>query len=166
MNVVLLPLPLLLPVPIHPPPLPPLLPLLPPNFFLLYLPFSSPLIPPSLSSLLPLLPPSLSSLPSSPRSPPLLPPSLSSQLLSPPNFSLLPLHPPASPINPPPSSLLLPKIEGMTCSSCVHMIERTLLSTTGVEKAVIALATSKGHIEFDPTILGPRDVIEVIEVCW
>lgn len=52
----------------------------------------------------------------------------------------------------------------MTCSSCVHLIERTLLSNKGVEKAVVALATSRGHVEFDPTVLGPRDVIKMIEV--
>lgn len=44
------------------------------------------------------------------------------------------------------------------------MIERTLLSNKGVEKAVVALATSRGHVEFDPTVLGPRDVIKMIEV--
>lgn len=52
----------------------------------------------------------------------------------------------------------------MTCSSCVHLIERTLLSNKGVEKAVIALATCKGHVEFDPTVLGPRDIINIVEV--
>ena len=44
------------------------------------------------------------------------------------------------------------------------MIERTLLSNKGVEKAVVALTTSRGHVEFDPTALGPRDVIKMIEV--
>ncbi len=57
------------------------------------------------------------------------------------------------------------QIEGMTCSSCVHMIERTLLSQVGVEKAVVALSTSRGHVEFDPTILGPRDVVQIVKVC-
>ena len=52
----------------------------------------------------------------------------------------------------------------MTCSSCVHLIERTLLSTGGVEKATVALTTNKCHVEFDPTVLGPRDIIEIIEV--
>ena len=52
----------------------------------------------------------------------------------------------------------------MTCSSCVHLIEKTLLNNKGVEKAVVALATSRGHVEFDPTVLGPRDVIKMIEV--
>jgi copper chaperone CopZ len=44
------------------------------------------------------------------------------------------------------------------------LIERALLSNKGVEKAVVALATSRGHVEFDPTVLGPRDVIKMIEV--
>ena len=52
----------------------------------------------------------------------------------------------------------------MTCSSCVHLIERALLSKPGVEKAEVALATSRGRVEFDPTILGPRDIIGIIEV--
>ncbi len=56
------------------------------------------------------------------------------------------------------------QIEGMTCSSCVHMIERTLLSQVGVEKAVVALSTSRGNVEFDPTILGPRDVVQIVKV--
>ncbi len=52
----------------------------------------------------------------------------------------------------------------MTCSSCVHMIERTLLGTNGIGKAVVALSTNRGRIEFDPTILGPRDVIQIVKV--
>lgn len=56
------------------------------------------------------------------------------------------------------------QIEGMTCASCVHMIERTLMGVDGVTKAVVALSTNKGRIEFDPTKLGPRDIIQVIEV--
>ena len=52
----------------------------------------------------------------------------------------------------------------MTCSSCVHLIERTLLSTEGVEEALVALTTNKAHVEFDPAIIGPRDIISTIEV--
>lgn len=44
------------------------------------------------------------------------------------------------------------------------MIERTLMSQVGVEKAVVALSTSRGHVEFDPTILGPRDVVQIVKV--
>ncbi len=52
----------------------------------------------------------------------------------------------------------------MTCASCVHTIERTLLGVNGVTKAVVALSTNKGRVEFDPAVLGPRDIIKVIEV--
>ena len=34
----------------------------------------------------------------------------------------------------------------------------------GVTKAVVALSTNTAHIEFDPNVLGPRDVIKMIEV--
>ena len=44
------------------------------------------------------------------------------------------------------------------------MIERTLISTAGVEKAVVTLATNRGHVEFDPTVLGARDIIRIVEV--
>ena len=39
------------------------------------------------------------------------------------------------------------------------------MGTEGVQKAVVALATSKGHVEFDPKFIGPRDVINIVEVC-
>ena len=52
----------------------------------------------------------------------------------------------------------------MSCSSCVHLIERTLISTAGVEQAVVTLATNSGHVEFDPATLGPRDIIKIVEV--
>ncbi len=52
----------------------------------------------------------------------------------------------------------------MTCSSCVHLIERTLSNTAGVDKATVALTTNKCHVEFDPTMIGPRDIIEIIKV--
>lgn len=44
------------------------------------------------------------------------------------------------------------------------MIERVLNGTTGVEKAVVTLATNRGHVEFDPAILGARDIIRIVEV--
>ena len=53
----------------------------------------------------------------------------------------------------------------MTCSSCVRNIERTVLKVEGVKRAVVALATNKAEVEFDPSILGPRDIISVVEVC-
>lgn len=52
----------------------------------------------------------------------------------------------------------------MTCSSCVHLIERTLTQTPGIEKAVVTLATGRGNIDFDPGVIGPRDIIKIVEV--
>ncbi|NWU26569.1 ATP7B ATPase, partial [Dyaphorophyia castanea] len=53
-------------------------------------------------------------------------------------------------------------ITGMTCASCVHNIESKLMRTNGIFSASVALATSKAHIQFDPEIIGPRDIIKVI----
>ncbi|KAK0683273.1 ATP7B ATPase, partial [Pygoscelis papua] len=55
-------------------------------------------------------------------------------------------------------------ITGMTCASCVHNIESKLLRTNGIFYASVALATCKAHIQFDPEITGPRDIIKIIEV--
>lgn len=52
----------------------------------------------------------------------------------------------------------------MTCASCVHNIESKLMRTNGIFYASVALATCKAHIQFDPEIIGPRDIIKIIEV--
>ncbi|NXS93378.1 ATP7B ATPase, partial [Jacana jacana] len=54
-------------------------------------------------------------------------------------------------------------ITGMTCASCVHSIESKLMRTNGIFYASVALATCKAHIQFDPEITGPRDIIKIIE---
>ncbi|KAM9319864.1 copper-transporting ATPase 2 [Gastrophryne carolinensis] len=54
-------------------------------------------------------------------------------------------------------------ITGMTCASCVHTIESRILRTPGVLQASVALATSKAQVKFDPEVVGPRDIIQVIE---
>jgi Cu+-exporting ATPase len=56
-------------------------------------------------------------------------------------------------------------VTGMTCSSCVHLIERTLMSTDGVERAMVALTTNRATVEFDPSVIGPRDIIATIDGC-
>ena len=38
------------------------------------------------------------------------------------------------------------------------------MGVDGVTKAVVALSTNTAHIEFDPNVLGPRDIIKIIEV--
>uniref|UniRef100_A0A4W3JDK4 P-type Cu(+) transporter n=1 Tax=Callorhinchus milii TaxID=7868 RepID=A0A4W3JDK4_CALMI len=53
-------------------------------------------------------------------------------------------------------------VRGMTCASCVHNIESTLMKTKGILYTSVALATNKAHIKFDPESIGPRDVIKCI----
>ena len=53
-------------------------------------------------------------------------------------------------------------IKGMTCSSCVHLIESSLLKMPGVNSASVALSTEKGKVSYDPNTLGTRDVVEAI----
>lgn len=52
----------------------------------------------------------------------------------------------------------------MTCSSCVHLIESTLLKKKGIVSANVALATSKGVFEFNNETTGARNIIQFIEV--
>lgn len=54
-------------------------------------------------------------------------------------------------------------ITGMTCSSCVHLIESNLLRRPGILEASVALATSSGKFRYDAEVTGPRDIIEAIE---
>ena len=58
------------------------------------------------------------------------------------------------------------QVSGMTCSSCVSHIERTLTSNSGVNSAIVVLATGKAVVEFDPNKIGPRDIINIINVCF
>merc|ERR1719319_1432349 len=53
-------------------------------------------------------------------------------------------------------------IKGMTCSSCVHLIESSLLKMPGISAASVALSTEKGKVSFDPSSMGPRDVVEAV----
>uniref|UniRef100_A0A3P9H320 P-type Cu(+) transporter n=1 Tax=Oryzias latipes TaxID=8090 RepID=A0A3P9H320_ORYLA len=54
-------------------------------------------------------------------------------------------------------------IRGMTCASCVHKIESSLMKEKGIDYASVALATNKAHVKFDSEVLGPRDIIKLIE---
>ncbi|KAJ8015044.1 hypothetical protein DPEC_G00022050 [Dallia pectoralis] len=54
-------------------------------------------------------------------------------------------------------------VRGMTCASCVHKIESSLMKEKGIVYASVALATNKAHVKYDPEVTGPRDVIKHIE---
>lgn len=56
------------------------------------------------------------------------------------------------------------QITGMTCASCVHLIESHLMKEKGVLSAKVALATNKGKFEYNPEYIGPRTIIEIIQV--
>eukprot|EP00127_Corallochytrium_limacisporum_P001707 Clim_evm44s77 gene=Clim_evmTU44s77 len=53
-------------------------------------------------------------------------------------------------------------IKGMTCSSCVHLIESQLMKKNGMTEVKVALPTEKAFIRFDPKVLGARDCIDMI----
>lgn len=54
-------------------------------------------------------------------------------------------------------------VRGMTCGSCVHKIESSLMREKGIIYASVALATNKAHIKYDSEIIGPRDIIKLVE---
>ncbi|XP_062910479.1 copper-transporting ATPase 2-like isoform X3 [Mobula hypostoma] len=54
-------------------------------------------------------------------------------------------------------------VTGMTCASCVHNIESNLSRVDGILYVSVVLATSKAYIQLDPELLGPRDVIRIIQ---
>ncbi|CAK7312872.1 Copper-transporting ATPase 1 [Vulpes lagopus] len=54
-------------------------------------------------------------------------------------------------------------VRGMTCASCVHKIESILTKHRGIFYCSVALATNKAHIKYDPEIIGPRDIIHMVE---
>ncbi|XP_015901007.3 copper-transporting ATPase RAN1 isoform X2 [Ziziphus jujuba] len=54
-------------------------------------------------------------------------------------------------------------IGGMTCAACVNSVEGILGNLPGVKKAVVALATSLGEVEYDPIMISKDDIVNAIE---
>ncbi|XP_057971296.1 copper-transporting ATPase RAN1 [Malania oleifera] len=54
-------------------------------------------------------------------------------------------------------------IGGMTCAACVNSVEGILGKLPGVKRAVVALATSLGQVEYDPTVISKDGIINAIE---
>ncbi|MFW9924056.1 MAG: heavy metal translocating P-type ATPase [Candidatus Thorarchaeota archaeon] len=54
-------------------------------------------------------------------------------------------------------------VTGMTCAACSSAVERSLSRTTGVDSAVVSLATNDAVIIFDPNLAQETDLIVAIE---
>ncbi|KAK6022601.1 heavy metal-associated domain protein, partial [Ostertagia ostertagi] len=54
-------------------------------------------------------------------------------------------------------------IGGLNSEADVNRIESHVISKTGVEGCNVSLATSLATVEFSPSVIGPRDLISLIE---
>ncbi|XP_010481705.1 PREDICTED: copper-transporting ATPase RAN1-like isoform X2 [Camelina sativa] len=54
-------------------------------------------------------------------------------------------------------------IGGMTCAACVNSVEGILRDLPGVKRAVVALATSLGEVEYDPNVINKDEIVTAIE---
>ncbi|KAI8583150.1 hypothetical protein K450DRAFT_224457 [Umbelopsis ramanniana AG] len=54
-------------------------------------------------------------------------------------------------------------VTGMTCSSCVSNIEKTLLRHDGINKAQVNLLAKSAFISHNPSKIGSRDLVNIIE---
>ncbi|KAL0575966.1 Cu(2+)-transporting P-type ATPase [Marasmius crinis-equi] len=55
------------------------------------------------------------------------------------------------------------RIYGMTCSSCTNTVESGLAAVPGIISVAVSLATETAHIQFDRTLIGPREMVSRIE---
>ncbi|KAF0909117.1 hypothetical protein E2562_031623 [Oryza meyeriana var. granulata] len=55
------------------------------------------------------------------------------------------------------------RIGGMTCAACVNSVEGILKKLPGVKRAVVALATSLGEVEYDPSVISKDEIVQAIE---
>ncbi|TPX67403.1 hypothetical protein SpCBS45565_g03823 [Spizellomyces sp. 'palustris'] len=54
-------------------------------------------------------------------------------------------------------------VGGMTCASCISAIETNLNRKPGIQEVTVNLITGQASIKHDPTIIGPRDLISLVE---
>ncbi|UJR35789.1 hypothetical protein I4U23_028537 [Adineta vaga] len=53
-------------------------------------------------------------------------------------------------------------IENMTCSSCVDKIQNHMSKIPGITSVNVVLLTNRGRIQYDSSIIGPRDILKHI----
>src|SRR5512143_3579716 len=54
-------------------------------------------------------------------------------------------------------------ITGMYCANCVTTIERNLKKVSGVQAAVVNLASERATVQFDPAIAGLPDMVARVQ---
>ena len=69
----------------------------------------------------------------------------------------------AAPIPPIREDLVQLRIYGMTCSSCTGTVEAGLSTMPGVISVSVSLAAETCAVNFDRTLIGPREMVERIE---
>lgn len=52
----------------------------------------------------------------------------------------------------------------MTCASCVNKIENNLKKLPGILSASVVLLTNRGRIQYDSSVIGPRDILKYLTV--
>lgn len=52
----------------------------------------------------------------------------------------------------------------MTCASCVNKIESYLSKISGIMSVNVVLLTNRGRIQYDASLIGPRDILDHITV--
>jgi copper chaperone CopZ len=55
------------------------------------------------------------------------------------------------------------EVEGMTCSLCAPMVEKTLSSTKGVKKVHVDFDKKEAHVEYDDGVVKPEELIKAID---
>ena len=55
-------------------------------------------------------------------------------------------------------------IGGMNSANCARRIESHVMALRGIESCTVTLPTNTAVVEFVPAGVGPRDIIELIEV--
>ncbi len=55
------------------------------------------------------------------------------------------------------------RIRGMTCATCAGAVESALKARHGVSKANVNFAAEKATVEYDPAVIGEKDLVKAIE---
>jgi len=55
------------------------------------------------------------------------------------------------------------RITGMTCATCAGAVEGALKARHGVSRATVNLAAEKATVEYDPAVVGEKDLLRAIE---